>query len=244
MSRRANFVPLSQFEESCWDVKLPEYVDPDRIGIHTSRLGVLANLAGYKDHVHVISADGDTTQHNPMIVGNDSQGNAFGAMGGVKPARLSNVEGLDYDRRGTIHTSPFLQITVNTKEMTQRLQHKKANVRTPEPWAAQLNDAIGNGLRDAAWEHMIGHPKYPEIINAVWAGMIAGVTAPEASGPLALSSVAMGICMMNSLKGVSSIFANAPAREVCWSVLPIIHPDRALAVTGLTHMCKIVKALP
>jgi hypothetical protein len=242
--RNANFIPLSQLEESCWNVRLPEFVDADRIGLHAGRLGVLANIAGYKDHVHVSSADGDTTEYNPMIVGGDSQGNAYGAMGGVKSARLSNIEGYDDGHRGTLHTSPHLRITLNTAEMTQRLQHTKANVRAPEAWAAQLNDSIGDGLREAAREHMLGHPKYPELLNAAIAGTLLAVQVSPESSIAAPGVLATWVLMYNAMKGMSSVIADAPLREVCWSAVPAVHPDRVLAVSALTRMRKLVKVLP
>jgi hypothetical protein len=51
---------------------------------------------------------------------------------------------------------------------------------------------------------------------------------------------------INSLaRGAALTVAGAPGqvKDMCWSLLPGIHPDRALLVSGLTHALKIVEKI-
>jgi len=237
------FIPVSQLRESHWALELPEFVDEGRIGLHVGRLGVAANLAGFKQEVQIIGFTGDTTGHDPMVVGSDSQGTAFMGAGAVKNARLTENEFTRTNEpRYTMHDSPFLEIGINTAEITQRLQYKNASLRDPAVWAPHLDQAVSEGLRHAAWKHMAGEANFMELIAP--GGYMLASSIMDAEGFLAPGYWPHVILAMNMIRATSGLLHRVPMRELCWSAIPVIHPDRALAVSALTRMRKIVKALP
>jgi hypothetical protein len=140
-----------------------------------------------------------------------------------------------------MHHSPFLDLRVNTSEITQRLQHEKANVRDPAAWAPHLNAAIGDGLRTAAWKHMVREPRFTEAIGP--GGFLAVTSLINTELFSDPNYYPYAVMTFNALRGTSSLVARVPLREICWSLTPIVHPDRAIAVSALTRMRKLVKAL-
>jgi hypothetical protein len=236
-----NYMPAAEIEANYWNVHLPEYVDDSRIGVNMRFLQRLSRLACHSDEVHVNGYQGDTTEYTPMIVGGDSQGNAFAGVGAVKKARLGEADLTEgHPLISGSHDRPALNLRINVEEMMQRVQHGKARLRDPAVWANQLNAAVGEGVRQAAWNHLVRQPHYGEA-GTYMIGRLFGLAA---FGLPTWDTLATSLPVHNlSRLFMARYVDNRPLRDTCWSLTPVIHPDRAIAVSALTRTRKIVKAL-
>jgi hypothetical protein len=233
-------IPIDEVNPEIWNVPLPEYLNESRIGLDYNRLHRFARLGGFASDISVNGYSGETSTYAPMIVGADAQGNAFAGAGKVKQARLGEADLEEEQRKfGFMHRRPPLRLRVNVEEMTQRIQHSRARLRDPAAWANKLNGAIGEGLRQATWDHLVRTKEYGELtmhINgSAWAAIGGGTPQHYIN-----QNIVMGL-VWGKLWGC--MMEHRHLRDACWSLTPVVHPDRALLVSGLTRVRPIVKAL-
>lgn len=141
-----------------------------------------------------------------------------------------------------------LTIGVDTNEIARQASNKK-RAHDTTLWARYLDTAVSQALRQAAWE------------NIGWAWPHAG----EGAFDTAIVGAAIGMDYILSEMGFSALqthggalfigWAGAalgkalwmteedqPSSEVCYSLLPYIHPDRAMLATLGTWGLRLVTA--
>ncbi|HSX32741.1 MAG TPA: hypothetical protein VLF91_00165 [Candidatus Saccharimonadales bacterium] len=229
------FTPITELPNV--NLALPEYVPAEAIGLHEGRLDLLANLGGFASGVTITSYSGEITEYQPTILGVDSQGTALAGSKAVE--KKANLSEEDFEEGGTmrlLHSHPPLTIRVNMAEVTDRVQQRRNKLREPGTWAPLLNQAIGHGLRSAAWDHYVRSPQYGELLTNAVSGAIT-------FSYMHLSSAIINMANYNLSRIFIAYLYRTPPREVCWSLFPGVHPDRALLVSGLSRALKVVKKI-
>jgi hypothetical protein len=235
------------------DLGIPEYAQPERILFNTQRIGRMAALGGFHGDVLISGYQGEATEYTPGVTGHGADGSAFASMvGSVKKAPLANVDMGAPDPLA--HIQHDLRLSVNTAELTDRLERQRANVRDPAAWASHLDRAVKEGLRDAAWQHMVRRrpPDFEKAISIVFGGIlmaaplfqIGEVSPAQTAGAFAAGYT--GVLLVNNLGMMSGLLERrhvmTDVREGCYSMVPMWHVDRAAAVSVGTRLGKFVKA--
>jgi hypothetical protein len=241
-----SLTPVNEIDPMVWNVGLPEYVDDSKIGLNVGRLHRFARMGCFSNDVQISSYDGDVTQYNPMIVGADAQGNAFAGVGKVKQARLGEGDFADIEQSmwAGFHSRPPLRLRVNTSEISQRMQQEKSQLRDPAAWSRHLNRALGEGLRGASWQHQVRNMQLGEVgyfaISQIF-GIIDGDSLPELAGRAVFANNFSRL--LGELLFSRGHTKREVARNMCWSMFPCTHPDRALLLSGVTRALPVVRSL-
>ena len=234
------------------DLGIPDYAQPERILFNTRRIGRMAALGGFHGDVLISGYHGETTEYTPGITGQGADGSAFASMiGSVKKAPLADVGSAGFDPLG--HIQHDLRLRVNTAELTDRLERQHANVRDPHSWARHLDQALGEGLRHAAWAHMArkNPPNFEVAISLIFGGALMSAPLFDAlkNSPSwtigALSLGYAGTAFVNNLGVIQGLLQRhndmSALRDGCYSMVPMWHIDRAAAVSVGTRLGKLVK---
>lgn len=226
-----SFIPLSELQGERVNLALPEYVPQEQIGINVDRLDALARLGGFAAGVALTSFAGQTTEVQHTIVGHDGRGNAYAGASAVRRVHASEEE--FGSSPFLIHGHPPLSIRINTPEVMQRIANANGRLRDPGVWAHELNNAITGSVRRASWNHYVRDVKHPEV---------AAILLDQAASPnMTPTGITTTFVFNNVVRGIWGVMGRARPSEVCWSLFPGIHPDRALLVAGLSRALKVVK---
>lgn len=255
------YVPLSQLPETYsdtfrWDVHLPEYAPSDKIGLNIHYLGRLARLGGF-GHLRINSYTGDVTQtsiHTPSI-------NQDGTVASTISASTTKAESwrtlIDGGKQQDIEEQFYsewvwkdAQISLNTREIGQRVSKRDPSYRDPHAWAYEINRALGGGIRHAAHENLLSPPSAATLVTYIGGTAVAfGATLlllPMSSlhSPQDLALDLLKVTALNHLvaRPLAGLIRGIPLTQRRWSLLPIYHVDRDIAIQALSRTIPLVKA--
>lgn len=157
------YLPLSQVNTYLPDrlhlnIKFPEWLDPDSLGLNVQRLVGLQTIAG----IHLVDIQGKfEKQTTKVTAGAPNKGRYDGRGRGTGVSTLTTqfhrstvpafhelAEGI---KNGSyIHAFRWLNslvINMNLSEMSQRIRHNKGDVRKPDDWAVSIDQAIRQSVR-------------------------------------------------------------------------------------------------
>lgn len=233
------FTPISELDPSMHNICLPDYAQPERIGVHLGRVSALAWLGGFQsDGVTITSYSGETTKDDVTVVGATFGGTLLAGSVTETQAPLGESKFDAGAPQGLAHTRPPLSLTINTSEIEYRIGRAGASLREPKVWANMINQSIGSQLRAAAWDHNVRHAQWAE--TGVY-GLCIGAVAAQGRGVGYYLGVPLAAA---TIRAVTERLADGTdVKDSCWSVLPGVHPDRALMVSGLSCVLPTVKSL-
>ena len=218
-----DFRPLSELtERDRIFMELPELAPVEQIGINLTRLNKIAGIGGFATSVVLGSYEVvDKTDKDAL----------------AEPSFPFYHE--QQSVWGLAHSRPPLTIFVNNTEARRRVEEEAGWLDDPDAWSKHLNHAIGHSLRKAAWEHYVHHPQYGEASTSL--GSIL-TTAHDGIDPL---DIAFSIVVNSPVRAAALwlVEGRQEAKDMCWSLSPVVHHDRALLVSGLTRALKIVKKI-
>jgi hypothetical protein len=165
MPRQKEFMPLSQASTGRvrFDVVLPEYINPDCIGINKD-IDKFIRRGGIRALRVATVSDGETTNYRLTSIGSvNEQGSAVG--GGIIAQKVALFE-THSENRSPLPYSPSLHaaewidgtIVLNTKQIAQEIQNnkkEKKGVRSPKAWADQINKALQDGIIAIGTNHLL-----------------------------------------------------------------------------------------
>ncbi|HSX29035.1 MAG TPA: hypothetical protein VLE73_00585 [Candidatus Saccharimonadales bacterium] len=230
---------------------LPDYAKPDSIGLHMPNIRRIAALAGYHGEVSVVGYAGENTESVVAVGGHAGGGAASAAMGLIaartKPGELASAEGAP-----SVHLKGNFTVRLNTTHIKDALP--KGRVRDPAAWAHVIDRTTASILSRAAWNHLVREktPGYEKLSAAFMCTGAVGLSqmsftehafrnAPEWSLPLFTVIVAeLGTNLINSVMAQEE---GRSAREVCWSLIPAKHVDRAAVAWLGTKVCTFAKVV-
>jgi hypothetical protein len=238
-----SFVPLSELQGERVNLQLPEYAPTEAIGINLERIDRLAHLGGFAlGETSISTFSGGTTTHGLGVTGRNADGTAIAGAASTRNAERGRGTFEQDSHLGFCHGRPSLTVQVNQEEIVQRLSNA-SKLRDARAWSAQLDTSIARGLKRASWDHYVGGPHYMEMFIAS-AGIMARA-ALEFGGGIDSETpahVLMTVAIYNMVKGAGAAIADkADPREVCYSLIPGVHPDRALAVGALAKLLPLAK---
>lgn len=247
-------IPLDQHPQLANAV--PDYVPG--LGLNQTRLERLALWGCFDPDVQFKVESGESTTYSTTIVGN--LGNmALGGASGTKTPQLSRPDydiavdgyapdGLKHAYCDDVHTTPRLTVRINSTALQERVQ-AGGKARDPKLWSRHLSQAIGNGVKEAAWSHLVSKTHIGELLvdgtmTAIFAALMAGGIAASKDPSTAsyIDTPLMGETILNAWRNLRSDKAVSP-KQVCWSLIPAVHLDRVGVVAGLAKVLPVVKPL-
>ncbi len=232
------FRPITDLDPSFGE-RMQDYAKPELIGVSTDRLGRLAWLGGFQRDVTLTAYDGKVTENHVTAVGATSEGALVGGSVHEVEAPLGRTE---FEMRpfDLVHSRPPLTIGVNISEIEGRIGRTRASMRDPKVWSDMLNASITSQARQAAWDHYVHHPQWGELGS--WTlGRLFGAAAFGTHD--AFSYVASVIFGIPERAFIAKMFYGRDIKDSCWSLLPGIHIDRALLVSGVSRALPVVRPL-
>ncbi len=260
MQRQSTFTPLSELppETSTLHLALPEYAPTDRIGLNMQAIGSVARWGGFNRDVVIRPYSGDTTSYSGAVMGFDGGGAAF--MGGVSTTEADKSQA-DFDKSDGLpilgsdwRSRTDLTLRLNMSELTDQVQRSGKSVRDPATWSAGINRAVGSGLRQAAFEHLLGAPLPKEevfysVLDAGGMAMLSTIGAAHMPHPHAHANhsswlyVGASITAINSVKVALSLIGSRRLDSLCYSLIPAYQIDRCAIVAGMVAARKFAKPL-
>ncbi len=259
--KRAEFIPHSELiadpelvqqqtdHRVDWELDLPQYAEPSRIGTNVAFLGRVARLSGI-DQLTIGAYSGEQTSVEPEIVGYNGNGTAIAGGASVVTARRSTSE-----INGTAVTTA--RIDLNMAEIERDLSERRA-LREPAAWAKVIDGELRGQVRDVATDALLHHSdtksfkeyarQLPGVVGGPPLGMLLADLAPD--GTLEVSP---GLCAAFSITAAVGITAAWKVKAVpptdyeAWkdkkipSILPGYHPDTALAINAVTRFKRMTK---
>lgn len=145
------YVPLSEIksEQVLFNVKLPSFVDQDKIAVNIHSIEKLCQLGGIQKLAVIGKEDLDTSEVTPQIVGFNDQGTAYMGKAKSKTAELSRSDSVGERDQSLItptHAKDWINTTIeiNMDEVKNRISNEKNDqgVRSEATWANYLNKGI------------------------------------------------------------------------------------------------------
>jgi hypothetical protein len=248
MSRpERGFHPLSSVErrrDSKIEVNfgLPEYMDPDTMGVNLLGLRAMMRVGGI-GHLTVVGTSGDTsTTEAPTIVGYSPDGSAFAGKAGAANIVPTHSASLGPGQEGrnlpTAATWANATVEVNLAEVQERLPRGK--LRSPEAWGRELDTALRGGVASAGVQHLIFDRELGDGIDLA-VPIVIGYSAATASDRVPMI---LGLSMLIS---AAERFICSPAlkpNEYRWSAFRGVQLDRALFLEAMAnpYAPKVVKS--
>lgn len=241
------------------NILLPQYVDPERIGINMGLLGRVARIGGFTGGVTIGTHDGERTKFETSIAGfNADEGTATAGATRTVEASLSESEFAPDERlndwsHNPWHSRPALHISINTNELDFRVRQTGRD-RDVRVWSGLINKAVGRELRAATWRHYMGDFRRSELPIPLTTAVLMGAFAAMTSTIYAEGSAAANIWDAWTLAGYFSVVGpvrarfraqqtGEPFRDSCFSVIPGVHPDLMAVVWARSHLQKIIKPI-
>lgn len=228
---------------------IPDYAKPERIRFDISRIRTIAALGCAYGDIGFTSYRQQTRDQDMSVGGAANNGTAYGALSFGMQQRL---------RLGRAYSEPLpgprivhrygLTIGVNTSEIARQVSDKK-RAYDPALWARYLDRAVSQALRQAAWENVgwawphASEAVFDTAMVAATIGAYYGLDKLDFSllrayqGALIAGWAGGALCRALSMED-----EGRSAGEVCYSLLPYIHPDRALLATLGTWGLRLVAA--
>ena len=234
-------VPLAEYPGL--EHVVPEYVPP--LGIDTRRLGVMAALSCIEEFSFKTER-GESTSYDTKIVGH-SGGVAFGGASGVRKASRASSElqdrsdGIEERLFSACHPMVPATITIGTEALKEAVG---AQARNPHEWAKHLNKAIGDGVNEAATQHLLkGAGGLEALMAAMGAstGFWSFATEQAKVTPLEAYAGSVSALMVIGLPGL--LMGRRRLSRYCFSAVPVAHVDRLMAVKALTRLRPAVRPL-
>jgi hypothetical protein len=154
-------------------LNLPKWVDQEQILIKSQRLVGLLTLAGI-EMLNVKSEVGkQTSKVRPGISGMNSQGGAYGAIAKTETTpsfeHVSELEDeVDFLKLHNMRWVRGLTVKLNNDEIVQRLNDRKANLRSPDVWAEQIDQAVRTSIRQEGIKHLMTLSRQEILTYALW----------------------------------------------------------------------------
>lgn len=153
------FIPLPQArtERVSLSLALPQWIDTNFLGINVRGIETICNLSGLRSIVIAGSSDGKTSHSIPQTVGFNNQGGAYAARSQATTMIPLSEGRFSYDPCQTLLPRyarwADAQVELNMNEISQRVQ-KSDDIRSVQNWVKPLNDAIRDGVFEAANKHL------------------------------------------------------------------------------------------
>jgi len=220
------------------DLVLPEVAPIEEIGIDWERLSRLSRLGGFDRDVMVTTCGdiGMSSYTRSDDQDQDQKPQLFLSASRVDDRDMVKTDFDTSGRSSLVHDHPWLNIQVDMPKVVERMRQTDTLLSDPASWSRHLNTAITTGLRRATWEHFLRRPQYGELVANGLGDVIGHVHTPAG---FIISSLNNNI--IRALVG--RIFHYDKPSEICWSLTPGVHPDRAMLVSALSRTKRIVTAL-
>lgn len=259
------FVPLPDVESEKvrFAVKLPDYIDPHKIGVNVSGIERLCRIGGIK-HLRV-EGSYDKQQHanGASVMGVTGSGAAY--MGGIASAESSLYEesGEESDPMYAPWFGRWIngKITVDMQGVANKLGENNrwtGGVRSVNGWTHHLNKAVKRGIVNIGTEHLVYGMTKSELAICAFVNAYAFLNAAAASPSAVLSGdynphvpsvneVAQSLIFMSlfmTLVAKYYVFREElKDKDMHWSLIFGPQIDRALLLQGAARTTRLVKHL-
>ena len=226
------FVPVTEAFDRV-HLALPDYVPLDQIGIDLHRIDQIANLGGFASGVTIGSY---SDPEIPSICCDDDDAHPV-----VWTPGQGDLTEISYDdshpRWSGVHGHPPLDIRISMSELARRVSPDGSEVSDPAIWSQHIEGVIDVAMRDATWDHLVRRPQWGELLLTSIPGTIGGqfLSVPGTAWNFAWNNVTRLI--------IGTIIHGQKPTEVCWSLTPGVHPDRALLVSGVTRATRVIRKI-
>lgn len=229
---------------------IPEYGQPDKIGINLGRLAAIAAWGGMQSEVRIVSEEGEGTSYSVGMTGVGPDGSAFAAgIGTAARAKTAQHERMPEGRNIKDIGIPKLTITLNSTEIAGRAESRRGGVRSPQSWAVPIDRAIRTQTVRAAWGHMAGKrirkPCRTDLVSAFGYCMVSQYDTASTGhwAEWALSVLYGGMAITGaSANAVPQVRRGHSLRESHISLVPGAHLDRAMLASAIA-LRPVVRAL-
>jgi hypothetical protein len=260
--REQCFTPLTELPNEVCDLDsyIPEFAHPQQIGIDMARVQRLALLGGFRPAVRILGISDEQHNEAPMLVGYTADGTGYAAASRVARAQedLLAKGTWQADKSEDVYRArQDLTLGVRMSDLADVVQRTGA-ARNTAVWSEKLHIALSNGIRDAAWRHLVGdRPPLHESLITTGVGMTSAIvytvmTLPPTAHPEIGTSIKISLATEGVVLtvGFTALFRKMLSRseefgkgEYFGSLIPIWHIDRALAVSALSRVGKLVASL-
>ena len=188
MIRGNDYVPIewANTKRTRFDIPLPEYANPGRIGVNTKRLVNMLRVGGIS-HLRVSGqTDGETSRvTTPIVVGHDMNGGAYAGKN-IEEISVPEFTTSDEDTNGAWwrpHSATWTNavINLNVAEMAERIKKNDKwprGVYSTEAWANHLDTTLRNGVSDIGIKHLtVGLNKFNWYLSAFQYTVMGAVEA-------------------------------------------------------------------
>lgn len=159
MTKQERFIPIQEANTPRLrtTLSLPFGVE-DSIGINVKQIQRLSQIAGIR-HVRIKNDENAQITSGPgMIVGADVSGTAILGRGITTRVPTYNQELQPTTKSKNFYKNADwenLTISLNTKEIKQRILGEDKDVRDSHRWATELNSAVTSGIVRAGVKHLV-----------------------------------------------------------------------------------------
>ena len=245
MSSESKFIPMPEAQTSRLrtTVELP-FNNENAIGLNVDRIQALCQLSGFR-HLRIQNQEHPlTTNAAVMIVGMDSRGTAVGGKASVKTVPIYE-EGMNPVNNVIRKQSRWFDLTIslNQKEIQQRMLVSRKDVRKVTNWAKNINQALTQGIVNAGVKQLLsGLSTVEKTISVILYGLVPVISF---IGPEKIPSyLATMVFMYNYLQDYR--FGGENFREGSGHRYSLIFGpelDRALVLLLLANSQKLAKPL-
>lgn len=235
-------------------IPFPDYVDTSKIGVHVNKMERLLQIGGIS-HLRVCgNVDEETSRFTPMIVGYDSQGNAYAGKKGEKVSvpEFTASEDVSNPNLNISVTRPHSAtwkngvINLNICEITERIRQEKRwarGVYDLEAWAHHLDGSIRKGISEIGVRHLaVGLNRYGWVLAAFQYGLMGAFEI--GGGSPSVETLAFRIPFVSAVLNTLDFIRFGNQEEgFRWSVFYGPQFDRALLLKVMTTKGGLVKSL-
>lgn len=266
MSRLPSSVPLPEVgnytdEIVFGNLGLPVGFDQEQLLVNLRGIKRICTV-GILGHVSILSGGGEAGELETQITGWDDSGTA--TLSGLKVKRKEVTTSTNSYWHHPDAWGPDVTIHTNSNEMQARIKDEDARyergLSDPKAWAKQLNEAVRNGLDQAAYDVtfklMAGTDEIPKSgialsfygVTVAIAMLSAGNLGGFKDGILVSEGLLQGMNYLMLLGAEVSYLKHKPSRphrpfvEGPHSVCPIVPVDRYLLTNGLVNFSRLIKA--
>jgi len=172
MSRESKFIPMpeAQTRRLRTKVKLPFAIE-ESIGINVKHTQALCQVSGLR-HLTIKNQENPEVSNTiNVVVGINEQGVGLAGKGIIKKVPTFEHEAQRSTSENFFYKNAIWQdltISLNTKEVKQRILGSEEDVRNVAKWATELNDALTKGIvRTGLKQLLINLRKFDLIMPSV-----------------------------------------------------------------------------
>lgn len=236
MSKENGFVPIDEAstDKIRFSVDLPPFLDRTRIRANPGRIESLMRIGGIS-HLRVETVEGDRVQESPIVVGFDSQGNAYAGKVGAKTETKTQEYEMD-NSQGKRRVAPTASVSVKLDVVQISQEIVNEGVGSPSAWAKKMDKRISEGVRNAGSRVLlIENLKYDTLGPAYQAFMVSGDMAMGVDPVLMAARFA-------SFTAVLHLIGSVVGRDRRISAFMGSQVDRAALLQVRSRLQEVVKA--